>query len=265
MSVALLFSPQGSQLVGMGRSLAEAEPAARAVFDAADRVLDWPVSDLAWNGPEERLNDTRWTQPALLTASVAAFEALRARRDPAPAFVAGHSVGEYAALVAAGVLAFHDALRLVARRGELMASVPGDGGMVAVIGLEREAVQRAVVAAASPAELVVANDNAPGQVVLSGSAAALAAADSAIARTAPESPARRTGDRLATAIRNSCYADPSRHSGAPQSATPCSDPLASWSVVLPQGAQEVANPLQNAMETAASGVPGQNATESVSY
>ncbi|HEX6129336.1 MAG TPA: ACP S-malonyltransferase [Candidatus Limnocylindria bacterium] len=180
MSVALLFSPQGSQAVGMGRSLAEVEPAARAVFDAADRTMDWPVSDLAWNGPEERLNDTRWTQPALLTASVAALEALRARLDPAPAFVAGHSVGEYAALVAAGVLAFDDALRLVALRGELMASVPGGGGMVAVIGLERETVQRAVGAVASPAVLVVANDNAPGQVVLSGSAAALAAADEAL-------------------------------------------------------------------------------------
>lgn len=177
MSVALLFSPQGSQAVGMGRSLAEIEPAARAVFDAADRAVGWPVSDLAWNGPAQRLNETRWTQPALLTACVAALEALRARLDPAPAFVAGHSVGEYAALVAAGVLSFNDALRLVALRGELMASVPGGGGMVAVIGLEREAVQRAVEAVASPDELVVANDNAPGQVVLSGSTAALAAAD----------------------------------------------------------------------------------------
>ena len=180
MSLALLFSPQGSQAVGMGRSLAEAEPAARAVYDAADREVGWSVSELAWNGPEERLNDTRWTQPALLTTSVAALEALRARVDPAPAFVAGHSVGEYAALVAAGVLSFADALRLVARRGELMASGPGGGGMVAVIGLERETVQRTVEAVAAPAELVVANDNAPGQVVLSGTAAALAAAEEAL-------------------------------------------------------------------------------------
>ena len=180
MSVALLFSPQGSQAVGMGRDLAEGVPAARAVFDAADAALGWSVSELAWSGPEERLNDTRYTQPALLTASVAALAALRERVDPRPSFVAGHSVGEYAALVAAGVLAFGDALRLVVRRGELMAAQPGDGGMVAVIGLDREAVQRAVEVVASPADLVVANDNAPGQVVLSGTREALGAAEAAL-------------------------------------------------------------------------------------
>lgn len=177
MTVALLFVPQGSQAVGMGRELAEGVPAARAVFDAADATLGWSVRELAWDGPEERLNDTRWTQPALLTTSVAALVALRERVDPQPAFVAGHSVGEYAALVAAGVLAFEDALRLVARRGELMAAQPGDGGMTAVIGLDREAVQRAVEVVASPADLVVANDNAPGQVVLSGTRDALAAVE----------------------------------------------------------------------------------------
>ena len=180
MSVVLLFSPQGSQAVGMGRDLAEGVPAARAVFDAADAALGWSVSELAWSGPEERLNDTRYTQPALLTASVAALAALRERVDPRPSFVAGHSVGEYAALVAAGVLAFGDALRLVVRRGELMAAQPGDGGMVAVIGLDREAVQRAVEVVASPADLVVANDNAPGQVVLSGTREALGAVEAAL-------------------------------------------------------------------------------------
>jgi [acyl-carrier-protein] S-malonyltransferase len=180
MSVALLFSPQGSQAVGMGRELADGVPAARAVFDTADATLGWPVSDLAWNGPEERLNDTRYTQPALLTTSIAALAALRDRVDPQPAFVAGHSVGEYAALVAAGVLAFEDALRLVVRRGELMAAQPGNGGMSAVIGLDREAVQRAIEVVASPADLVVANDNAPGQVVLSGDRDALAAAEDSL-------------------------------------------------------------------------------------
>jgi [acyl-carrier-protein] S-malonyltransferase len=179
-SLALLFSPQGSQSVGMGRELAEAEPSARAVFEAADRALGWPVSELAWAGPEDRLNDTRNTQPALLTTSVAALEALRARGELAVAFVAGHSVGEYAALVAAGVLAFADALRLVARRGELMAAASGDAGMVAVIGLERQVVQRAIEVVASPADLVIANDNAPGQVVLSGTAQALVAAEDAL-------------------------------------------------------------------------------------
>jgi [acyl-carrier-protein] S-malonyltransferase len=181
-SVAILFSPQGSQSVGMGRELADASPAARAVFELADATLGWPVSRLAWEGPEERLNDTRYTQPALLATSIAALAALRERVDPAPAFVAGHSVGEYAALVAGGVLAFEDALRLVARRGELMARA-GDvvrGGMVAVIGLERQVIQRAIEVVATPADLVIANDNAPGQVVLSGTADALGAAEEAL-------------------------------------------------------------------------------------
>lgn len=164
----------------MGRELADASPEARATFDAAELALGWSVSDLAWNGPEERLNDTRRTQPALLTASVAALAALRARVAVEPAFVAGHSVGEYAALVAAGVLGFADALRLVARRGELMAAQSGQGGMTAVIGLDRGEVERAIAQAASPADVVVANDNAPGQIVLSGTLAGLAATEDAL-------------------------------------------------------------------------------------
>jgi [acyl-carrier-protein] S-malonyltransferase len=164
----------------MGRELADAAPPARAVFQAADDVLGWSVSDLAWDGPTERLNDTRWTQPALLTTSIAALEALRSRVAVEPACVAGHSVGEYAALVAAGVLAFEDALRLVALRGKLMAELSGGGGMTAVMGLEREAVQRAIEAVVSPADVVVANDNAPGQVVLSGTASGMAAVEDAL-------------------------------------------------------------------------------------
>lgn len=181
MSVALLFSPQGSQSVGMGRQLAAASPAAAAVYHTADATLGWPVSTLAWEGPEGRLNDTRQTQPCLVATSLACLRALdeelsfRGERLVA-AFVAGHSVGEYAALVAAGTLELSDALRLVARRGALMAEARVEGGMVAVIGLDHEAVASVVASLSAGPDLVVANDNAPGQVVISGTPAALAAA-----------------------------------------------------------------------------------------
>jgi [acyl-carrier-protein] S-malonyltransferase len=169
MTHALLFSPQGSQAPGMGRELAERSPAARAVFDEADRVLGWSVSDLCWNGPADRLDDTRQTQPCLLATSVAAQRALAEAGAPSPRIVAGHSVGEYAALVAAGVLELGAALRLVARRAELMAAADdGTGGMAAVIGLDLARVEAIVDSVARPTDLVVANDNAPGQVVISG-------------------------------------------------------------------------------------------------
>jgi [acyl-carrier-protein] S-malonyltransferase len=157
----------------MGRALADRSRAARETFEEADAVLGWSVSGLAWQGPEERLNDTRFTQPCLFTTSLAALAALRERVQPSAAFVAGHSVGEYAALVAAGVLSFADGLRLVARRGELMSAGAASGGMTAVIGLDRETVASVVASVASPADLVVANDNAPGQVVISGTRAAI--------------------------------------------------------------------------------------------
>jgi [acyl-carrier-protein] S-malonyltransferase len=177
MSLALLFSPQGSQHVGMGRELAERSPAAAAVFAEADAVLGWSVSDTCWNGPVERLDETRQTQPCLLVTSVAALRALEEVARAEPALVAGHSVGEYAALVAAEVLDLAAALRLVVRRAELMAGADGAGGMAAVIGLDREEVQAIVDGLARPTELVVANDNAPGQVVISGVADALAAVE----------------------------------------------------------------------------------------
>jgi [acyl-carrier-protein] S-malonyltransferase len=181
-NLALLFSPQGSQSVGMGRDLAEAFPAAAEVFAAATDALGWSVTDVAWNGPAERLNQTRQTQPCLVSTSVACLRALQEAMATsglrlAPSFVAGHSVGEYAALVAAGVLGITDAIRLVGRRGELMAAATVDGGMTAVIGLDRSAVADAIAAVASPADLVIANDNAPGQVVISGTRDALLAAE----------------------------------------------------------------------------------------
>ena len=180
MTLAVVFSPQGSQAVGMGRALAAISPGARATFDEADATLGWSVSATCFDGPAERLNDTRQTQPCLLTTSVAAWRALAERTDLNPAVVAGHSVGEYAGLVAAGVLELSSALRLVERRAELMAGVGGEGGMTAVIGLDRSAVEAVVDAVGRPTELVVANDNAPGQVVISGGRDALEAADEAL-------------------------------------------------------------------------------------
>jgi len=177
LSFALLFSPQGSQVVGMGRQLALHSDAARATFEEADRTLGWSVSGTCWDGPLERLADTRQTQPCLLTTSVAAYRALGERADLEPALVAGHSVGEYAALVAAGVLDFAASLRLVARRAELMASVDEQGGMAAVLGLDRETVEAVVASIGRPTELVMANDNAPGQVIISGCLEALEAVE----------------------------------------------------------------------------------------
>src|SRR5438270_14070503 len=123
--IGFVFPGQGSQYVGMGRELYESSPAARRVFEQADRVLGFSLSDLCFNGPAERLNDTQYAQPAILTVSIAQLEALRERWDEAgiivePEYVAGHSLGEYTALVAAGSLSFEDALRLVWERGRLM-------------------------------------------------------------------------------------------------------------------------------------------------
>lgn len=177
MTLALLFSPQGSQSIGMGRELAAASVAARAVFDEADATLGWSVSATCWEGPTERLDDTRQTQPCLLTTSVAALRALQERVRAEPSVVAGHSVGEYAALVAAGVLSLPAALRLVSRRAELMAAAGDEGGMAAVLGLDRASVEAVVDGVARPTDLVVANDNAPGQVVISGRRDALDAVE----------------------------------------------------------------------------------------
>ncbi len=159
----------------MGRELATRSAAARAIYASADAALGWSVSTLCWDGPADRLNETQQTQPCLLTTSIASAAALEeAVGEPLrPAFVAGHSVGEYAAVVAAGVLDLANALRMVALRGNLMAAQSGSDGMAAVIGLDRDVVQKTVEAVAGPTELVLANDNAPGQVVISGSLAAI--------------------------------------------------------------------------------------------
>jgi [acyl-carrier-protein] S-malonyltransferase len=182
--VALVFPGQGSQKVGMGRAWAEASPAARRTFEEADAALGLPLTRLCWEGPEEELNLTANTQPALLAVSIAIHRALTATEPaagfagswpplPRPVAVAGHSLGEYSALVAAGGLAFGDALRLVRRRGELMqAAVPvGEGAMAALMGLDAAAVSGIArdVEAAAPGEIcAVANLNGPGQTVLAG-------------------------------------------------------------------------------------------------
>ena len=175
--IAFVFPGQGAQKVGMGRALAERFPESRAVFDAADAALGEPLSQLCFEGPDERLVLTENTQPAILAASIAAFARLTAL-GLAPAFVAGHSLGEYSANVAAGTLAFGDALRIVRRRGQFMQeAVPvGAGAMAAILGLAADVVEQACRDAAEGDVVSPANVNGAGQVVIAGSAAAVARA-----------------------------------------------------------------------------------------
>ena len=177
MKLAFLFPGQGAQGVGMGRALAEAHPAAKDAFETADRVLGYALSELCWNGPAENLKKSVHTQPALLTHSVAAWRLVDAA-GLAPAFVAGHSLGEYSACVAAGALSFEDALLLTHRRGELMyqAGLERPGAMAAVLGLSASEVEAACLEASTAGVVRAANLNAPGQVVVSGEPAAVDAA-----------------------------------------------------------------------------------------
>jgi [acyl-carrier-protein] S-malonyltransferase len=176
-----LFPGQGTQKVGMGRSLCDASPAARAVFDAADEALGEPFSRLIFEGPSEALTQTANAQPALLTVSMAALAALREAYPqlPLPRFAAGHSLGEYSALVAAGVLELQAAVRIVRLRGEAMqrAVPPGDGAMAAIIGGDAAAVEElcdlARAELGSTRVVSAANFNAPGQIVIAGHADAV--------------------------------------------------------------------------------------------
>jgi [acyl-carrier-protein] S-malonyltransferase len=176
-SLAFVFPGQGSQKPGMGRELYEGVPESRAVFDEADRALGEPLSRLCFDGPAEDLQLTANTQPAILTVSVAAFRALEAR-GVRPAWVAGHSLGEYSALVAADALSLADAVVAVRRRGQYMQeAVPvGAGAMFAVLALELAAVEEACRDASQGQVVSPANINAPGQVVIAGDAAAVARA-----------------------------------------------------------------------------------------
>jgi [acyl-carrier-protein] S-malonyltransferase len=180
-TTAYVFPGQGSQFAGMGRELASAHPVAQGVFTRADTALGFSLSGLCFEGPEEQLGDTLNTQPAIFAHSLAALAAVAQSGEiEPPACVAGHSLGEFSALCAAGALDFEDGLRLVRERGRLMklAGERQPGGMAAVLGLGVDAL-REVCAAASQGRqpgVVVANDNCPGQVVISGGKEAVAAA-----------------------------------------------------------------------------------------
>lgn len=175
--IAFIFPGQGSQAVGMGQALAGAFDVCRRTFEEADAALGEPLSRLIFEGPEDRLRLTENTQPAILTVSVAAARLL-ASRGIEPAFVAGHSLGEYSAHVCAGTIAFADAVRIVRRRGRFMQeAVPvGQGAMAAVIGLDAAAVAKACEEAAQGEVVSPANLNMPGQVVIAGAAGAVARA-----------------------------------------------------------------------------------------
>ena len=169
--IAFIFPGQGSQTAGMGRTLAEADQSVMAIFDKADEKLNLPLSKLIFEGPQEELTLTTNAQPALLTTSIAILEFFK-QSGIQPDYVAGHSLGEYTALVAAGAFSFEDGVYAVRKRGELMeAAVPnGEGTMAAVLGLDRDklkAVTDEVTSEGSSVQL--ANLNCPGQIVISGS------------------------------------------------------------------------------------------------
>ena len=171
---ALLMPGQGSQFVGMGWDLAQAYPEVRRIYERADAVLGIPLSEISWEGPEERLRATENAQPAILTHSYAVWSVLLEEVRDSVVVGAGHSLGEFSAYLAAGALDFEDALRVVRRRGELMAG-SGDerpGGMAAIMGLEPAQVE-ALCSRVESGTVVPANFNAPGQVVISGDAAAV--------------------------------------------------------------------------------------------
>jgi [acyl-carrier-protein] S-malonyltransferase len=178
MAIAFTFPGQGSQAIGMGRELAAAFPAARAVFDEVDDALGQKLSAIMWDGPEETLTLTANAQPALMAVSLAAIRALEAQGfslQDKVAYVAGHSLGEYSALAAAGMFSVADTARLLRIRGNAMqAAVPvGEGAMAAIIGLEQADVEGACAEASRHAVCQVANDNGGGQLVISGAKAAV--------------------------------------------------------------------------------------------
>ncbi|MGH2377027.1 MAG: ACP S-malonyltransferase [Candidatus Limnocylindria bacterium] len=203
-NIAFVFPGQGSQSVGMGRAVFDSSDAARRTFEEADDVVGYRLSEVCFEGPAERLDDTAVAQPAILTTSVAILEALAEKTaalgrrisegaeprgvsalpaDVRPVYVAGHSLGEFTALVAAGVLTFADALRLVAERGRLAATKGARGAMAAVVGLSAEQVEAVIREHAPDGATVVANDNGPAQVTIAGDVDSVARVCDALARS----------------------------------------------------------------------------------
>ncbi len=205
MTVAFLFPGQGAQTVGMGKDLYDAVPAAKAIFDEADQALGFPLSQLCFEGPMETLTQTINTQPAILTASVAAFEAARdalQAKGLTPAYTAGHSLGEYSSLVAAGSMTFTDAVKLVRERGRLMqaAGDEREGAMAAVMGMPEDQLQ--AICEANGVDM--ANLNSAEQIVISGSKEGIEAAQKA----AEEAGARRVVPLTVSAAFHSSLMDP---------------------------------------------------------
>lgn len=173
---AFIFPGQGSQSIGMGKDLYDNFPEAKSVFNQANKVLGRSISEICFEGPEEILKQTINTQPAILTTSIAALEALKSKQNIKPVFVAGHSLGEYAALYAAGVLSLNDAIKLISKRAQVMNKVEG-GSMSAVLGLDNAAVEKCLKEANKVGYVAVANYNCPGQIVITGEAYALKSAE----------------------------------------------------------------------------------------
>jgi [acyl-carrier-protein] S-malonyltransferase len=241
---AFVFPGQGSQTVGMGKTLAASHPAARRLFEEADAVLGFPLSALCWEGPEGELGETYNTQPALLTHSIAALRAFEEQAGPFPPLcVAGHSMGEFTALVAAGALEFADAVRLTRERGRVMreAGKTRPGGMAAILNLDLAALEGVCGQAAEETGGIVhvANDNCPGQVVISGEVKALERA----MELALESGARRA-IRLKVSIgsHSVLMSEASRQFGVAVDAATFSDPR------MPVIGNVTAQPLRTAQE-----------------